>query len=117
MTHFCPCIVNRLVNRSTIYCGDFLAKIKNSSIQNSTTPKPCILDDFGRRRTQIYRNKSRTNAAESAIRQGPEAGSYYYCYPMVWYPTEDTDTAKTYIEKLLKNIENYEGDNWINKYP
>jgi hypothetical protein len=36
---------------------------------------------------------------------------------MVWYPTEDTDTAKTYIEKLLKNIENYEGDNWINKYP
>ena len=36
---------------------------------------------------------------------------------MVWYPTEDTDTAKTYIEKLLKNIEIYEGDNWINKYP
>ena len=81
MTHFCPCIVNRLVNRSTIYCGDFLAKIKNSSIQNSATPKPCILDDFGRRRTQIYRNKSRTNAAESAIRQGFGAGSYYYCYP------------------------------------
>ena len=81
MTYFCPCIVNRLVNRSTIYCGDFLAMIKNSSIQNSATPKPCILDDFGRRRTRIYRNKSRTNAAESAIRQGPEAGSYYYCYP------------------------------------
>ena len=81
MTHFCPCIVNRLVNRSTIYCGDFLAKIKNSSIQNSTTPKPCILDDFGRRRTQIYRNKSRTNAAESAIRQDFGAGSDYYCYP------------------------------------
>ena len=81
MTHFCPCIVNRLVNRSTIYCGDFLAKIKNSSIQNSATPKPCILNDFGRRRTQIYRNKSRTNAAESAIRQGFGAGSDYYCYP------------------------------------
>ena len=81
MTYFCPCIVNRLVNRSTIYCGDFLAKIKNSSIQNSVTPKPCILDDFGRRRTQIYRNKSRTNAAESAIRQGSGAGSNYYCYP------------------------------------
>ena len=83
MTYFCPCIVNRLVNRSTIYCGDFLAKIKNSSIQNSATPKPCILDDFGRRRTQIYRNKSRTNAAESAIRQGSGAGSDYYCYPML----------------------------------
>ena len=81
MTHFCPCIVNRLVNRSTIYCGDFLAMIKNSSIQNSATPKPCVLDDFGRRRTQIYRNKSRTNAAESAIRQDFGAGSDYYCYP------------------------------------
>ena len=83
MTYFCPCIVNRLVNRSTIYCGDFLAKIKKSSIQNSATPKPCILDDFGRRRTQIYRNKSRTNAAESAIRQGFGAGSNYYCYPRI----------------------------------
>ena len=81
MTHFRPCFVNCLVNRSTIYCGNFLAMIKNSSIQNSATPKPCILDDFGRRRTQIYRNKSRTNAAESAIRQGLGAGSDFYCYP------------------------------------
>jgi hypothetical protein len=60
----------------------------------------------------------------------PERNSYIWRVPsarytktfgfgqaMVWYPTEDTDTAKTYIEKLLKNIENYEGDNWINKYP
>jgi len=30
---------------------------------------------------QIYRNKSRTNAAESAIRHGFWAGSGYYCYP------------------------------------
>ena len=102
MTYFCPCIVNRLVNRSTIYCGDFLAKIKNSSIQNSATPKPCILDDFGRRRTQIYRNKSRTNAAESAIRQGFGAGSNYYCYPKVKGRISSLFTLVLLTEKQMK---------------
>ena len=41
--------------------------------------------------------------------------SFGFGQAMVWYPTEDT--ARTYLEKLRHNIENYNGDNWIDKYP
>ena len=41
--------------------------------------------------------------------------SFGFGQAMVWYPTEDT--AKAYLEKLIYNIENYDGDNWIDKYP
>lgn len=41
--------------------------------------------------------------------------SFGFGQSMLWYPTEDT--AKTYLEKLLHNIENYGDENWIKKYP
>lgn len=41
--------------------------------------------------------------------------SFGFGQAMVWYPTEDT--AKLYLEKLIHNIESYNGDNWIDKYP
>ena len=34
---------------------------------------------------------------------------------MVWYPTEPE--AKTYLERLVENIENYQDENWLKKYP
>ena len=41
--------------------------------------------------------------------------SFGFGQAMVWYPTEDT--AKPYLEKLINNINNYDGDNWIDKFP
>lgn len=44
---------------------------------------------------------------------------YTRCYgfgqSMVWYPTEPE--AKGYLDRLLKNIEEYQGENWLDKYP
>ena len=62
------------------------AKVARMDYDSATVTKKfqSILDDFGERRTKIYRNKSRTLAAKSTIRQGLEAGSYYYCYPTVY---------------------------------
>lgn len=34
---------------------------------------------------------------------------------MVWYPNEPE--SKMFVERLINNIENYDGENWINKYP
>ena len=34
---------------------------------------------------------------------------------MVWYPTEEA--AKLYVEKLIINIDDYNEENWIDKYP
>ena len=41
--------------------------------------------------------------------------SFGFGQSMLWYPTEDT--AKEYLNNLLHNIENYEGDNWLDKFP
>lgn len=41
--------------------------------------------------------------------------TYGFGQSMVWYPTDEK--AKTFVERVLSNIENYRGDNWINKYP
>lgn len=40
---------------------------------------------------------------------------YGFGQSMVWYPTEPE--AKTYLSRLIGNIENYSGDNWLNEYP
>ena len=34
---------------------------------------------------------------------------------MVWYPNEPE--SKVFVERLIDNINNYDGENWINKYP
>ena len=34
---------------------------------------------------------------------------------MVWYPTEPE--AKPFLSRLIENIEHYNGDNWLNRYP
>lgn len=41
--------------------------------------------------------------------------SYGFGQSMVWYPTEPE--ATNYIEQLVKSIENYDGENWLDKYP
>lgn len=34
---------------------------------------------------------------------------------MVWYPTEPGATQ--YLERMVRNIEEYSGENWLNEYP
>lgn len=41
--------------------------------------------------------------------------SYGFGQSMVWYPTEPE--AKNYLDRLIDNIENYDSENWIDKYP
>jgi hypothetical protein len=41
--------------------------------------------------------------------------SYGFGQAMVWYPNEPE--AKSFIERLVNNIDKYKGENWLNKYP
>jgi len=41
--------------------------------------------------------------------------SYGFGQSMVWYPNEPE--AQPYISLLIDSIENYDGENWLNKYP
>lgn len=41
--------------------------------------------------------------------------SYGFGQSMVWYPTQLE--AKPFVSRLIENIENYAGENWLNKYP
>ena len=41
--------------------------------------------------------------------------SHGFGQAMVWYPTEES--AKSYLEKMIHNIENYDDENWIDKFP
>ena len=41
--------------------------------------------------------------------------SFGFGQSMLWYPTGET--AKTYLEKLIHSIDNYDGDNWIDRFP
>ena len=41
--------------------------------------------------------------------------SYGFGQSMVWYPTEPE--AENYLSKLVKNIENYNGENWLTQFP
>ena len=41
--------------------------------------------------------------------------SYGFGQSMVWYPNEPE--SKEFVERLINNINNYNGENWINKYP
>ena len=34
---------------------------------------------------------------------------------MLWYASEPE--AASFVERLLKNMEEYNGDNWLNEYP
>ncbi len=41
--------------------------------------------------------------------------AYGFGQSMLWYPTEPE--AKVFVEKLVENIDNYDGENWLEKYP
>lgn len=41
--------------------------------------------------------------------------AYGFGQSMLWYPTEPE--AKGFLERLLENIESYDGENWLNEYP
>lgn len=40
---------------------------------------------------------------------------YGFGQSMVWYPTEPE--AAQYLSRLVKNIESYHDENWLDKYP
>ena len=41
--------------------------------------------------------------------------SFGFGQSMVWYPNEEN--ARGYLENLISNIENYDDENWIDKFP
>lgn len=40
---------------------------------------------------------------------------YGFGQSMLWYASEPE--AASFVERLLKNMEEYNGDNWLNEYP
>lgn len=55
------------------------------------------------------------NRAIWSIPSAKYTGAYGFGQSMVWYPTEPE--AENYLTRLLKNIESYRDENWLNKYP
>ena len=41
--------------------------------------------------------------------------SYGFGQSMVWYPTQPE--AQVFVSRLVENIENYRGENWLNTFP
>ena len=41
--------------------------------------------------------------------------SFGFGQSMVWYPTQPE--AKAFVDRLIENINNYAGENWLNEYP
>jgi hypothetical protein len=55
------------------------------------------------------------NRAIWSIPSAKYTGAYGFGQSMVWYPTEPE--AANYLTRLLKNIESYRDENWLNKWP
>ena len=55
------------------------------------------------------------NGAEWAIPSAKYTKLYGFGQSMVWYPIEPE--AQQYLSRLVSSIENYRGENWLNKYP
>ena len=55
------------------------------------------------------------NRAIWSIPSAKYTGAYGFGQSMVWYPTEPE--AENYLTRLLKNIESYRDENWLNKWP
>ena len=55
------------------------------------------------------------NRAIWSIPSAKRTGVYGFGQSMVWYPTEPE--AENYLTRLLKNIESYRDENWLNKWP
>jgi hypothetical protein len=55
------------------------------------------------------------NRAIWSIPSAKYTGVYGFGQSMVWYPTEPE--AENYLTRLLKNIESYRDENWLNKWP
>ena len=64
----------------------------------------CVLLPSGERHRHIW-------SAPSVRR----TRSYGFGQSLIWYALEDA--AKNFTERLLENIEEYEGENWLIKYP
>ena len=41
--------------------------------------------------------------------------SFGFGQSMVWYPTQPE--AKVFVSRLIENINNYAGENWLDEYP
>ena len=55
------------------------------------------------------------NRAIWSIPSAKYTGAYGFGQSMVWYPTEPE--AENYLTRLLRNIESYRDENWLNKWP
>ena len=66
--------------------------------------KDCVLIPADRR------NNNRWNVVTAKYTK-----SYGFGQSMVWYPTQPE--AKVFLDRLVENIENYEEENWLDKFP
>ena len=55
------------------------------------------------------------NRAAWEIRTAKYTKAYGFGQSMVWYPTELE--AQQYVSRLIANIESYQGENWLTKFP
>lgn len=54
------------------------------------------------------------NRYKWSIPSAKKTRTYGFGQSMVWYPTEET---KSYLTNLIDNISNYNGENWLYRFP
>jgi hypothetical protein len=55
------------------------------------------------------------NRAKWSVPSARYTRSYGFGQSMVWYPTEDE--SKPYLMRLIENIQCYNGENWLRRFP
>ena len=79
--------------------------IKDARFYNvNAKAEDCTLLPFGKRNNHIW-----------SVPTAKYTKSFGFGQSMVWYPTEPT--AKVFLERLIDNINNYTGENWLYKFP
>jgi hypothetical protein len=59
--------------------------------------------------------KGERNRAIWSVPSAQYTKSFGFGQSMVWYPTEPE--AEVFLSRLIKNIESYRDENWIDKFP
>lgn len=51
------------------------------------------------------------------FQEGRMGRQYGFVQSNIWFPEEETPLLTDYLSNLIKKIEDYGGENWIDRYP
>lgn len=61
--------------------------------------------------------QTRINMSKWKVPRKKGKVAYGFGSSNVWFATEDNNYCKDFVERIIKQIEEYDGENWIDRYP